>query len=253
MISKTAEKLRDPEYRKAYIASQINIGLPFQIRSLLKARGWTQAQLAEKTDMLQPRISGLMTPGKVRPNIETLRRVAEAFDCGLIVRFAPFSEIVKWSDSFDPEGFTVPSFEHDGGFKETERQLKLREVGQMIGQAAEQSLSPQQLGGSEGAYLLNVVAVNIRPESIGPRGAIPISHYTPRTSDPGAKFANNPDQSTSKSIVQNPSVAGGAIQSNLRFPPEKATSIERGLTKFSRAREGKGTANLQGWNQYARG
>lgn len=110
IISSTAEKLRDPEYRKAFVASQINVGIPFQIRALLKARGMTQDWLAKKTGMLQPRISGLMTPGKTHPNIETLRRVAEAFDCGLAVRFVPFAELAEWSDAFDPDTFNVPDF-----------------------------------------------------------------------------------------------------------------------------------------------
>src|SRR5690242_1086142 len=112
MTSKLVDKLANSEYRKAFVASQINIGIPFQIRGLLKSRpGWTQQKLAQLTGMLQPRISGLMTPGKVRPNIETLRRIAEAFDCGLIVRFAPFSELARWSEEFDPENFSVPDFE----------------------------------------------------------------------------------------------------------------------------------------------
>ncbi len=118
MISKIFEKLKDPAYRKAFVASQINIGIPFQIRALMNSRGWTQQILADKTGMLQPRISGLMTPGKVRPNIETLRRVAEACDCALIVRFAPFSELAKWSDEFEPDSYIVPSFENDTGFIE---------------------------------------------------------------------------------------------------------------------------------------
>jgi transcriptional regulator with XRE-family HTH domain len=117
-ISKVAEKLKDLAYRKSYIASQINIGIPFQIRALMKARGWTQETLAEKTGMLQPRISGLMKPGKTRPNIETLRRVAEAFDCALIVRFAPFSELARWAEDFEPDSFTVASFSNDIGFVE---------------------------------------------------------------------------------------------------------------------------------------
>ncbi len=118
-ISKVVEKLRDPEYRKAFVSSQINIGIPFQIRAMLKNRpGWTQETLAERAQMLQPRISGLMTPGKTRPNIETLRRIAEAFDCGLVVRFAPFSELARWSEEFDPDSFAVPEFENDTGFVE---------------------------------------------------------------------------------------------------------------------------------------
>jgi transcriptional regulator with XRE-family HTH domain len=118
MTSETVDKLHDSDYRKAFVASQINIGIPFQIRALMKARGWRQEQLAQKADMLQPRISGLMTPGKTRPNIDTLRRLAEAFDCGLIVRFAPFSELVRWSREFDPDSFNAPEFAKDTGFVE---------------------------------------------------------------------------------------------------------------------------------------
>ena len=107
------ERLRNEEYRRAFIGSQINIGIPFQIKALLKSRHWTQRDLAKQTGMLQPRISSLLTPGKTRPNIETLRRIADAFDCGLIVRFAPFSELSKWSNDFDPEAFCIPSFEEE--------------------------------------------------------------------------------------------------------------------------------------------
>ncbi|HEY4359989.1 MAG TPA: helix-turn-helix transcriptional regulator [Bryobacteraceae bacterium] len=121
MISKQLEKLSNADYRKAFVAAQVNIGIPFQLRALMKARGWTQDQLAARTGMLQPRISAMLKPGKVRPNIETLRRFAEAFDCGLIVRFAPFSELVKWSDEFNPDSFDAPSFADDTGLDESEQ------------------------------------------------------------------------------------------------------------------------------------
>jgi len=126
MTSKIEGKFRDHAYRTAFVASQINIGIPFQIKALMKTRGWTQEKLAERTGMLQPRISAILKPGKVRPNIETLRRLAEAFDCGLLVRFAPFSELACWSDSFDPERFDVPAFEDDPGFKESEKAMAVR-------------------------------------------------------------------------------------------------------------------------------
>jgi transcriptional regulator with XRE-family HTH domain len=113
-------KLNDTEYRKAFVASQINIGIPFQIRALMKTRGWTQEKLADKTGMRQPSISGLMTPGKTSPNIKTLQRLAEAFDCGLAVRFVPFSELAEWSDKFDPETFYVPEFGNDSEHQEKE-------------------------------------------------------------------------------------------------------------------------------------
>jgi transcriptional regulator with XRE-family HTH domain len=169
MISKLVEKLKDPEYRKGFVASQINVGIPFQIRALLKSRlGWTQETLAEKAGMLQPRISGLMTPGKVRPNIETLRRIAEAFDCGLIVRFAPFSELARWSENFDPEEFSVPSFDHDTGFIEHKGPMSASAFGSAIVQATgtETGSLPQlELAGfgQLPGHVANIAKTNVRP------------------------------------------------------------------------------------------
>jgi len=113
MISKLVEKLSDSMYRQQFVAAEIEIGIPFQLRAMMKARGWTQGDLAARVDMLQPRISALLAPGKIRPNIATLRRLAHAFDCALIVQFAPFSQLIKSRELFDPESFDVASFENE--------------------------------------------------------------------------------------------------------------------------------------------
>ncbi len=113
METKLITKLQDKEYRDAFVASQINIELPFQVRALREARGWTQSQLAEKAGMAQPRISAIETPGKGKFNLDTLLRLASAFDVGLVVRFAPFSEMIEWAEHFSPDSFEVPSFEED--------------------------------------------------------------------------------------------------------------------------------------------
>jgi transcriptional regulator with XRE-family HTH domain len=112
-MSKLFSKLQDPEYRKSFVGSQIRIGIPFQIRALMKQRGWTQEGLAEKTGIAQPSISNLLKPSGSQPNIKTLVRIAEAFDCGLAVRFVPFSELTKWSEEFDPTSFHVSEFSED--------------------------------------------------------------------------------------------------------------------------------------------
>jgi len=106
-------RLKDKAYRDAFVASQISVGLPFQLRSLREKRNMKQSELAQKTGMLQPRISAMESPGGAKFTLETLRRVASAFDVALVVRFAPFSELVRWSDEFEPDMFSVPSFEED--------------------------------------------------------------------------------------------------------------------------------------------
>lgn len=112
-------KLHSPEYREAFVESQIRITIPFQIRALRRQRGWSQEELAEKAGMRQPRISAMERAGGGHLNIETLIRLATAFDVALVVRFASFSELVNWSEAFDPEGFWLPSFNQDIRVRET--------------------------------------------------------------------------------------------------------------------------------------
>jgi transcriptional regulator with XRE-family HTH domain len=110
--SLTAE-LRDKSYRDAYVASQIRIGLPYQARALRVARDLTQGQLADLAEMAQPRIAEIEKPGKRSLNLETLLRLASAFDVGLEVRFVPFGDIVRHEETFDPDTFDVPSFDDE--------------------------------------------------------------------------------------------------------------------------------------------
>jgi transcriptional regulator with XRE-family HTH domain len=104
-------ELKDKGYRDAYVASQIRIGLPLQVRALRKSRGWTQPELAEYANMAQPRISEIEKPGERKLNIDTLLRLAAAFDVGLQVRFVPFSELINSSESLDLDTLWIPSFD----------------------------------------------------------------------------------------------------------------------------------------------
>lgn len=110
------EELQDKATRDAFVSSQMSIPLAFQIQALREQQGLTQKQLAEKAGMLQPRIAAMERPSGSEPNLRTLKRLASAFDVALIVRFAPFSELVKWAENFSPDTFIVPSFENDPGF-----------------------------------------------------------------------------------------------------------------------------------------
>ena len=112
-MSRLLEELQDKEYRDAFVASETNIALPYQIRALRERRGWTQQELADRAGMKQSRISAIEQPGGGKLNLETLRRLASAFDSALVVRFAPFSELVDWVETFSPDEFQVPSFEED--------------------------------------------------------------------------------------------------------------------------------------------
>jgi len=111
--SQLANQLSDKAYRDAYVASQIRVGLPMQCRALRENLELTQPELAKTAGMTQPRISELERPGERKLNIETLLRLASAFDVALQVRFVPFSRLVDDDDAIDLDNFYIRPYEED--------------------------------------------------------------------------------------------------------------------------------------------
>jgi transcriptional regulator with XRE-family HTH domain len=111
------ESLQDKDYRHDFNDESINVGLAHQIRLLQQAHGWSQKQLGEEVGMAQETISQLENPNYGRYSLSTLRRLSRAFGVALIVRFAPFSELVDWSVNLSRDRLTPPRFEHDKGLE----------------------------------------------------------------------------------------------------------------------------------------
>jgi transcriptional regulator with XRE-family HTH domain len=106
-------KLSDKEYRDIFVSEQINTGLAFQIQTMREKRGWTQAELGRKTGMAQSRISVMEDANYSRLSLNTLKRLASAFDVALVVRFEPFSGLVEHFVHLDSSSLNVASFEND--------------------------------------------------------------------------------------------------------------------------------------------
>ena len=115
------------EYREAFVASQIKIGIPFQVRALRTKKAWSQEQLATAANMLQPRISSIETVGG-NLRLDTLQRIAAAFDIALVVRFVPFSDLVRWADDFSPDDFAVADFGSDPMFSDEDPKDNIRSL-----------------------------------------------------------------------------------------------------------------------------
>src|SRR5262245_26426971 len=106
--------LGDRAYRALFVETQVETLIPFQIRAMRERLGWTQKQLAKEAGMSQGRISLLESPNyEGAVNVKTLVKIANAFDVGLVVRFAPFSEMVTWQDGISRKDHYVPTFEMD--------------------------------------------------------------------------------------------------------------------------------------------
>lgn len=114
--TKLIEKLQNKEYRDSFVSSNIDVGVAFQIRALRKQRNYTQKKIAKISGMKQERISALENPSNT-PNISTLKKIANAFDVGLIVRFIPIGELLEWQINLSNESLNAPSFNEDHYFQ----------------------------------------------------------------------------------------------------------------------------------------
>ena len=116
--------------RSLMVGSNLSEGIAFQIRATRDRRKLTQAELAEASGMTQNNLSRLESPDYGKQTISSLKRIADALDIALVVRFVPFSQYIDWLSStpridrgLSPESLSVPSFDEDPGLKEAEGKL----------------------------------------------------------------------------------------------------------------------------------
>ena len=107
------DEVQDEEYRHEFVSEHVTVGLAFQINLLRQARGWTQEELASRCEMAQESISRLEDPNYGRYALKTLKRLAKAFDVGLLVRFVSFGELGEWTVDLPSRKLTPPSYEDE--------------------------------------------------------------------------------------------------------------------------------------------
>ncbi len=110
-LSRLWESLRNKDYRDAFVSEHINSGIAVQISENRLARAWTQRELGRRASMGQVSISKLESASRGTPNLSTLLRLASAFDCGLMVKFVPLSQLAALA--IDPDPLVVPRFGED--------------------------------------------------------------------------------------------------------------------------------------------
>jgi transcriptional regulator with XRE-family HTH domain len=105
--------LSDPSIRHLYIDSNIRRLIAMQLIAMRESRGWLQGDVGERAGMKQSAIARLEDPSYNSMTISTLKRLAKAFDVALIVRFAPFSELISWITQVDESCFSPLSFDEE--------------------------------------------------------------------------------------------------------------------------------------------
>ena len=114
MSFKNLRKFFRKRYRDVF-GTSITGTTAAQIRAMREKKGWSQEELAKKLGMGQARISLLENPNYENLSLNTLKRVANAFDVGLVVRFVPFSKLIEMVDNETSDTLAVPSFENECG------------------------------------------------------------------------------------------------------------------------------------------
>jgi transcriptional regulator with XRE-family HTH domain len=108
---KRIAKLADNKaYRDAYVTEHVKTSVPLQIRHLREEHTLTQTQLAEKAQTTQTVISRLEDPNYGNLTLNSLLKIAAAFDIGLLVKFVPFSRLLLEFQDLSPKTLSVQSF-----------------------------------------------------------------------------------------------------------------------------------------------
>jgi transcriptional regulator with XRE-family HTH domain len=116
--SKTISRLRSEfDARTSYVMAKLSILVPSKIRALrLKSNMPRQRDLANEAKLHQSRISMFETPGAANVTLETLAKLAAAFKVGLKVEFVPFSEMLRWENSYSQDTYDVTRIDDDFEF-----------------------------------------------------------------------------------------------------------------------------------------
>ncbi len=103
-------RLRDKTFRAEFVGSRVAAAIAAQVYNLRKRKDWTQEQLARAAGMKQARISIIEQADYENFTLTTLKRLAAAFDVGLIVEFVSFPRFLRWTESVSGDDLTALSF-----------------------------------------------------------------------------------------------------------------------------------------------
>jgi transcriptional regulator with XRE-family HTH domain len=128
LVKKIKNSFKSEEYRHAYVDEFLNLSIATQIKVLREQRDWGQKDIADKVGMKQPRISVMENVNYSSWSINTLRKLARAFDLTLRVSFESFGSRVKEIEQFNRKALERFSFKDDPVFVEAEAEAVEVEV-----------------------------------------------------------------------------------------------------------------------------
>ena len=107
------EDWHDIESRQAYMEACVEQDIAWQISINRKARELTQKQLAKAIDTTQTSIARWEDPCYGKHSIGSLVKIANAFDCALMVRLVPYSKLAEITKNTSDSAYFAASYESE--------------------------------------------------------------------------------------------------------------------------------------------
>jgi transcriptional regulator with XRE-family HTH domain len=105
----TKKLLTSKAFRKLYVWEQLKRSIPFQVRTMRDERGWSQQRAGKELKKTQSLISRFESPAYGKLSLQTLVEIAEGFDVGLLIKFVPFSRLVKEYEDVSAKALSAKS------------------------------------------------------------------------------------------------------------------------------------------------
>jgi transcriptional regulator with XRE-family HTH domain len=101
--------LKSKTARNAYVFENLKRMVPFQIRTMREERGWSQGRAGEALGKPQNVVSRLESPAYGKLTLQTLLDIAQGFDVGLLIKFVPFSRLVREYEDLSSKALSAQS------------------------------------------------------------------------------------------------------------------------------------------------
>lgn len=107
------EEWHDTEYRHAYMEAAVEQGIAWQIKFNRESRKISQKKMAELLGTQQSAVSRLEDPEYGAHSLETLKKVANIFDCALLVRLVPYSILARELECLSKDELIAEAFSEE--------------------------------------------------------------------------------------------------------------------------------------------
>ena len=112
---KSRDWMQDPGDRQAYMVASVEQDIAWQVRINRERRGWTQKQLAKMIGTKQSAIARIEDPTYGKHSLVTLTKLAEAFNCALMLRLVDFEKFANETEDLSEDRLYIKPYEatHD--------------------------------------------------------------------------------------------------------------------------------------------